>query len=172
MGQIIRLPVPPAAFPDSCARLDTAECVALLAMRWWVAVCRLNEDPMPRIAQGLARAGAGKAAYSIDTLMAVIARSARRRLSIHRPRCPAVSSDEQHLLHAASLVQHGDSALAEKVLRTALISAQGAEFALGPLHGVATLFAQARLHFRRRPAPTACDPAQPWPPGLFQDMAH
>lgn len=172
MGQIIRLPVPPTAFPDICARLDKAECVALLAMRWWVTACRQNEDPMPRIAQGLTRAGVGRAAYSVDALMAIVARSARRTIAIHRPRCPALAEDEKHLLHTASLVQTGDSAMAEKALRTALLSAHGAEFALAPLHGIATLFAQARLYFRRRPAPAAADRTDAWPPDLFQDTMH
>jgi hypothetical protein len=64
--------------------------------------------------------------------MSVVARSARQPIAIHCPRCPHVSDDEKTLLHAASLAQAGDAQRVEKALRTALLSAQGAEFALGP----------------------------------------
>jgi hypothetical protein len=36
MGQIIRLPI--LEYPTSTADLDPAECVLLIAVRWWVAV--------------------------------------------------------------------------------------------------------------------------------------
>jgi hypothetical protein len=52
-----------------------------------------------------------------------------------------VSGDERLLLHAASLTQAGHSHLAEKALCTALLSAQGAEFALSPSQGLGKLFA-------------------------------
>lgn len=52
----------------------------------------------------------------------------------------------------------GRGSLAERVLRTALLSAAGAEFALGPLEGVAELFAEARLLFRRRLVPATVEP--------------
>ncbi|HVZ08468.1 hypothetical protein [Rhodopila sp.] len=173
MGQIIRLPAHPAAYPDTCTRLDTAECVALLAMRWWVAAFRQNEDPLPRISGGLERAGAGRAALSVDALMSIVARSARRSLMIHRPRCPHLGTDETHLLHAAALVQQGDRHLAEKALHIALLSAQGAEFALGPLDGLGHLFAQARLFFRRRlPPDTTVHDEEGWSSNLYSDMVH
>jgi hypothetical protein len=44
--------------------------------------------------------------------------------------------------------------LAERVLRTTLLSAQGAEFAIVPLTGLGELFAQARLFLCRRRLPT------------------
>ena len=44
-----------------------------------------------------------------------------------------------------------ESGLAERVLRTALLSAVGAEFALGPLVGLAEPFAGASRSVRRRP---------------------
>jgi hypothetical protein len=47
--------------------------------------------------------------------------------------------------------QH-DSARAEHVLRNALLSAQGADMALGPLQGIGLLFSAARLLLRRRQA--------------------
>src|SRR5262249_15997070 len=77
-------------------------------------------------------------------------RAVRRPIAVHCPLCGAVSDDEKHLLHAASLVQSGPSELAERALRTALLSAPGAEFALGPLEGLGALFAAAGLLFRRR----------------------
>lgn len=51
-------------------------------------------------------------------------------------------------------MQTGESKMAERALRMALLSAQGAEFALGPLRGLGELFAEAKLLFRRlRPDP-------------------
>src|SRR5260221_14094231 len=100
---------------------------------------------MPRRQRGLEPAGVEEAAFSIDAVMAVIARSVLQPVAIHCPRCPHLSTDEKSLLHAASLVQAGDVALAEKALRGALLSAQGAEFALRPLQGPGEFFPRARM---------------------------
>ena len=135
------------------AAFDPAECILLTAIRGWVAAYRHDDDPMPGLIQGLGNTGACDAAFSIDALMAIIAQSVQQPVIVHCPRCPHLSDDERHLLHAASLAQAGDGHLAEMALRTALLSAQGAEFALGPLHGLGELFAEAGLHFRRRRPP-------------------
>jgi hypothetical protein len=150
MGQIIAFPLPPTPYPDLAADLDRAECILLIAIRWWVTSIRQQEDPIPRLCQALENAGAAGAAFPIDGLMTIVSRVVTRPVDIHCPRCPCLSRDEQHLLRAASLMQAGDRDLAEKVLRTSLLSAQGAEFALGPLEGLGTLFAQARLFLSRR----------------------
>ena len=92
-------------------------------------------------ARGFEAAGTCDAAFTVDALMAIIARTGRQPIDIHCPRCPHVSGDERLLLHAASLTQAGHSHLAEKALCTALLSAQGAEFALSPLQGLGKLFA-------------------------------
>ncbi|MBN8901990.1 MAG: hypothetical protein BGO51_08930 [Rhodospirillales bacterium 69-11] len=154
MAQIVQLPLPAPAYPAEAAALDRAECVLLVALRWWVAARRDGEDPLPRLCQGLGTAGAHDAAFSVDALMNVIGRTARRPIAVHCPRCPRLSSDEVSLLHAASLAQAGDAPCAERALRTALLSAQGAEFALGPLEGLAILFAEAGLRLRRRRTPS------------------
>jgi hypothetical protein len=124
MGQVIRLPVRPPADPDRSAELDPAECVLLIAVRWWVADHRLGVDPLPRLCQALDIAGAHDAAFSVDRLMAVVARSVRQSIVIQCPRCPRMSDDEKSLLHAASLAQAGDAQGAEMALHTALLSAQ------------------------------------------------
>ena len=158
MGQLIAFPLPPAPYPDLSTDLDTAECVLLLAIRWWVEAYREGEDPIPRLCRGLEPAGAPDAAFSVDGLMTVVAKTATHTVDIHCPRCPNLSSDEKHLLQAASLAQADEGHLAEKALRTTLLSAQGAEFALGPLEGLGQLFLQARLFLsRRRPFSTTED---------------
>jgi hypothetical protein len=81
-------------------------------------------------------AGAHDAAFSVDQLMAAVVRFAQRPVTIHCPRCPTLSEDEKHLLNAARLVQVGQSEIAERALRTALLSAHCAQFALGPLQGL------------------------------------
>ena len=177
MGQIIRLPVIAAGYPETSAGLDPAECVLLSAVRWWVDARRHGDDPMPRLRQGLETAGTRDAAFSVDALMTIVARTVRQPIAIHCPRCPHLSGDEKRLLHVAGLAQAGDRHLAEKALRTALLSAQGAEFALGLLEGVGELFAEARLFFRRRrPHAEGCTPVEgetaapllpPAPPGTI-----
>jgi hypothetical protein len=152
MGQVIAFFVPPA-FPDLTTGLDAAECALLIAIRSWVEAHRGGEDPIPRLSQGLGSAGAPDAAFSVDGLMTVVSRALIRRVEIHCPRCPHVSLDEKRLLQAASLAQANEGHLAEKVLRTTLLSAQGAEFAIGPLEGLGELFAQARLFMTRRRLP-------------------
>jgi hypothetical protein len=176
MGQIFRLQLSPTAYPDASANLGTAECVLLLAVRWWVCAFRLNDDPMPRLRQTLASAGTADAAFAVDALMAVVSQSARRPIEIHGPRCTRLANDEKCLLHAASLAQGGDPARAERALHTALLSAQGVEFALGSLEGLGALFARARLLLRRRLPPDHGAPAaaaiESWSPDLFSDTIH
>jgi hypothetical protein len=150
MGQVIDFPVLPASYPDLSADLDTAECVLLIAVRWWVCSYRNGDDAIPRLRQGLESAGVPDAAFSIDFLMRVVATTVTRPIDIHCPRCPHLSLDEKHLLRAASLAQGDEQLLAERVLRTTLLSAQGAEFAIVPLTGLGELFAQARLLLCRR----------------------
>ena len=103
-------------------------------------------------------AGAPEVAHAIDALMTIAARTARHVLEFHGPRCDCLSLDETHMLQAASLVQAGDTARAERVLRTALLTAQGAEMALVPLQGIGRLFSVARLLLRRRPLAMAAAP--------------
>ncbi len=145
----------PAAYPSHSTALDRAEAVLLLAVRWWVADRRKGEDPLPRLCEALGSAGAHDAAFSVDRLMEVIARSAVRPVEVHCPRCPGLSRDECQLLHAAALVQAGHVEQAEQSLRNCLLSVAGAECAIGPLEGLGELFAAAklRLRTRRRPLP-------------------
>ena len=156
VGQIIRLPVAlTTGYPDNSLALDPASRVLLSALRWWVAEFQERDDPLPRLCQDMDAAGAHDAAFSVDHLMAIVVRSARRSMTIHPPHCHAVSEDEKLLLGAARLVQAGQSRLAERALRTALLSTPGAELALGPLQGLSDLFAEAKLIFR------GCDEPMP-----------
>lgn len=169
MGQVIHLVTPSTAYPDATAGLEPAESVLLLAIRWWVADHREGADPLPRLCAALGIAGPHDAAFAVDRLMSVITRTAKHPVAIHCPRCPNISGDEQHLLHATSLTQAGCGGLAERVLRTALLSAGGAEFALAPLEGLAELFAEARLLFRRRLLPP---PIDVWTPERAATRLH
>jgi hypothetical protein len=151
MGQVIHLnPLSPGFATAGVTDFNKAETVLLGAIRTWVAAYRLGEDPVVLLFDAMDRVGAHDAAFSVDQLMAVIARSARQPIAIHCPRCPNVSDDEKRLLHAAGLVQLGHSSLAERTLRTALLSAAGAEFIIGPMEGLAELFRGAGLLFSRR----------------------
>ena len=90
---------------------------------------------------------------TLDAVMDVSARMARRMIDVRRPRGANLSRDERHPLQAASRAQPGDDELAERVLRTALLTAQGAEFALGPWEGFADILAVAGQFLRRRRSP-------------------
>lgn len=173
MADVIHLLAPPG-YPAVTRALDSAESTLLLAVRWWVADHRQGTDPLPRLCEALDGAGAHDAAFSVDRLMAVVARTARRPVAVHCPRCPRVSEDEQQLLYAASLVQADEGPLAERALRTALLSAQGAAFAIGPLDGVAELFGLARLFFARRWRPAEQPPltgaVEAWSPTTGQTV--
>src|ERR1700693_2824588 len=85
VGQIIPLPPTPAAYPDNSASLAPAERILLIAIRWWVDSYRRDEDPIPRLCQGLEAAGTCDAAFSVDALMAIIARTVRQPIAIHCP---------------------------------------------------------------------------------------
>ena len=110
------------------------------------------------------------AAFSVDALMAIVISTLRRPIEIHCPGCPHLSVDEQCLLQAASLAQTGAAKLAERTLHTALLSAQGAAFALGPLEGLGELFSRARLLFSRwTPPATTLAPSdvfEAWQPSF------
>jgi hypothetical protein len=168
MGQIISFPTQPTPYPDQMEDLGTADGVLLLAIRWWVEDYRANADPIPRLQTTLHNAGAHDAAFPIDSLMTAVARGARRTVDVHCPLCPNLSDDEKHLLHAASLVQANNAPLAEKALQTALLSADGAGFAVESLEDLTELFTKARLFFSRRvppaPLPDANDTREAWSP--------
>jgi len=175
MGQVISFTTP-SAYPARTSLLDAAECTLLIAIRWWVAAFRRGEDPMPRLCQDLEIAGSRDAAFSVDGLMAIVARTVRRPIAVNCPRCPHLSEDEAHLLHAASLAQASETDLAERALRTALLSARGAEFALCPLEGLAELFARASLLFTRRRSPgdaaRMAGVLETWRPSIVDETVH
>jgi hypothetical protein len=168
MGHILPFPTAPLAYPARTDALDDSEAVLLLAIRWWVAAIRRDEDPAVRLDLGLGRAGVPDAAPHVEALMRAIAHSARRQIEVNCPHCPSLSADEAQLLEATSLSQAGEREMAVEALALVLRSAPGADFALEPLEAVGALFAAAgRLLRRRRAArpPAAPDAApNPWPP--------
>ncbi len=166
MGQVIRFTAVSRTYPAAIAALDVAERLLLGAVRWWVVTFQRRESPLPQLCADMADAGVHDAAFSVDTLMAVVACTARRTVDIHRPQCAALSEDEQRLLHAASLAQAGDSELAEQALRSALLTAQGAEFALGTLTELGDMFAMAGLFFPRRRLPRERSATEAWTPDV------
>jgi hypothetical protein len=168
MGQVIPFPTQPTPYPDQIENLGAADGVFLLAMRWWVEDYRANVDPIPRLQTALHKAGAHDAAFPIDSLMTTVARGARRTVDVHCPLCPSLSDDEKQLLYVASLVQANNAPLADRALRTALLSADGAAFAVESLEDLSEFFTKARLFFAKRvapaPLPDANDTREAWSP--------
>ncbi|MBK1658544.1 hypothetical protein CKO45_09905 [Paracraurococcus ruber] len=154
-------------YPSTAAALEPAETLLLLATRGWVEDARRAADPWPRLGAMAAAAGLPPAAASLDMLLRVIARTARRPLAIGCPGCPGLGPDEQRLLHAARLAQGRETGLARQVLREGWLSDQGARFAIGPLQGLGDLFLAAGFVLRPRLLPDRMAPedgaAAPWP---------
>lgn len=150
------LPFPAAApWPGETAALAPVERGVLRALRLWVAAFRRGADPRPELAAAAAAFGApADVALSVDALLAVAARSARRPLDVRCPNCPALSADEASLLHAAALAQRGEAEAAEDALRP-LLTDIGASFAFGPLEGLGALLAVVGLRLPLRRAPAA-----------------
>jgi hypothetical protein len=167
MARITPFILAPPGRPSRRATLDAAERAFLLAIRWWVAGIRHGEDPELRPGQQLHTAGA-RNAFSVDALKAIVARFATLPVAIRCPQRPHPSPDETHLIHAAGQVRAGESAQAERALRTALLSASGAEFALDPLEGLSELFARTRLLFGRRRSPADAL----WTPSIPSPTVH
>ena len=143
------------------ADLAKPESLMLLSMRWWVRCYSQQECALERLIQGMSRGGAPDAAYSVNGLMWVVARTGQRPVDIRCPRCPSLSDDEAILLHAAWLTQEARSDLAERYLRAHLLTEAGAVFAIGPLEGLGNLFLAAGLSFGRRRITTEPTDAQP-----------
>jgi hypothetical protein len=109
-------------YPTATEALDPAGSVLLLGLRWWGADMKQGHDPLVRLRQATDIAGAPDAAYSVDYLMGVVLRTARRPIQIGCPRCPRLSRDEQRLIHAAGLAQAGETSQAEGALRAGMLS--------------------------------------------------
>jgi hypothetical protein len=151
MGQVIHLSVPWAAYPATTEALDAAERILLLGVRWWVADYRQSVDPLPRLCGAMRSAGPREAAFSVDRLMAVIARTALRPVASTARAALTLSRDETSVLYAASLVQAGERRRSEAAHRAALAPRGGVRtWAIGR---VGELFTQAGLLFRRRQVP-------------------
>jgi hypothetical protein len=147
MGQVIPFPAHSTPCPGRVADLGFAENVLLVAIRCWVEAYRGATIPSHAFAKGSRPADA---AFSIDALVTIVARGVRRLVEVHCPGCPNVSDDEKRRLYAASLAQAGASDFPDKVLRTTLLSAEGAAFAIGSLEGLGELFSHAWLFVTRR----------------------
>jgi hypothetical protein len=159
MGHFSQIPPLSFAYPGTIRSLGNAERTFVHAVRGWVAGHRQGGDPLPHLCKLMRSAGVSDAAFYVDRLIAVIARTARRTVAIRCQHCPYLSDDESCLLRAASLAQAGKSALAKAVLRNTLLSLRGAEFAVGPLEDLGQLFAEARLIFCPLPVPGVDSPS-------------
>jgi len=124
--------------------LGKPDALLLLAMRWWVEERLAGRSALARLRGAMARADAADAAYSVDGLMEIILRTARRPVAMHGPRCHAVSGDERDMLRAAALAQSGYTDQAAQRLGD-MLAPSGVRFAIGPLAGLGQVFASAGL---------------------------
>lgn len=157
-------------YPATVAALEPSERLFLGQVRLWVQAVRQGLNPVPALRQAMAAQGVGAAAMSIDMLMRILGRAARRPVEVRCPACSRLAADEQALLHAARLAQGRDMRLAEETLRAALLSPVAASFAMGPLEGLGRIFAAAGLPLPSRALPAGsaapADSVTPWLPAL------
>lgn len=171
MGRIMPLvPRVLRGYPSTVEALEEPETLILLGLRCWVADLQRGADRRPRLRAATATAGVPEAAASIDMIMRIVARTARRAVEMACPCCPRIAPDEQRLLHAARLAQGREAGLAEETLRDGLLSAAGAAFALEPLEGLGRVLAGAGLMLPPRSltelVQVVPDDMTPWlPPG-------
>lgn len=163
MGQIIQLAAATTDYPETTDALDAAEGAFLLALRWWVAKRQQNGNALFHVRAALAKAGVARAAFPLDRFMTLAAHSTRRRVMTYCPCTPHVGQDEKQLLYSASLAQNGESDLASRVLRTTMLTTEGAVLALGPLEDLGEQFAQSKLLFQKRTMPV---PERAFPAGV------
>jgi hypothetical protein len=159
MGQIITFPHQPTPYPDHAADLDMVKCVPPIAMRSRTDPHEAGEDPIPGLFSAPDTADAPDAAFSIDGLMMAAAQDATRQGDVRCVPCPRMPLDETLVLSSSDLARAGESRFAERALRTTLLSAQGADCAIGPLECPGALFIRARLYLARRRSPDY--PAEP-----------
>jgi hypothetical protein len=176
MGHVLPFARSLPEFPTTAAALDAAEGIFLVALRWWLADTRQGNDPLPRLRRLMMHAGVPDVAHSVDYLMRVVARTARWQVDVRCAYCPSLSYDERRLLRAAALTQAGEIERAKAALRSSMLSALGAEFALGPLEGLGALLRDAGLVFPRRAPGFGRDPVdggvKAWTPPLPAPSVH
>ncbi len=117
----------------------------LLAVRQWRADSNRRDATRLR---------GGRAASSVVQPGTTVAQMVPRRVPVRWLRWPGLRCSRARLLRRARLPEDGESVLAERTLRTALLSTSGADFALGPLLGLGQLLAGARVLLRKLPVVT------------------
>lgn len=95
------------------------------------------------------RFGVMEAASSLDLLLQVMQRTATRNVDVRCARCPHLSPDEARVLQAAAALQRHDRTAAWTALAS-FLPLQAADFALGPVEGLAHIFQGAGWALPRR----------------------
>ncbi|MFD2181215.1 hypothetical protein [Rhodoplanes azumiensis] len=129
---------------DRFAALDVAEQLVVWGCRSWVVAMREGRCPVAVLRPSFARAGAADATLSLDALLRVTARMAVRRFEVRCRKCPQLSADELRLVAAVAVAQQ-DDIVGTRARLAGWLDPEGIAFALAPVRGLATLFAQAGL---------------------------
>jgi hypothetical protein len=136
----------PTASPDvdSFEALEIPERLLIWGARTWVFCSRTQDSAVAQLEPVFRRFGVVAAAASLDAWLCATAQTATHALEVRCPRCPNLSDDEVYLLQAAAAAQHGDFASARTQLARWLPAAV-ADWALGPVGGLAKIFKNAGL---------------------------
>lgn len=119
--------------------------------RTWAGAYRTGFCPRVGVQHLFARRGVADAAASLDALLDATVQYATRPFKLGCPCCARLSDDETTLLHATAVAQRGDLAGARVDLQSWL-TPRVADWALGPLGGLATILKNAGLILPVRPA--------------------
>lgn len=148
-------PSPVYAAETPLAELRTAELFVTTTLRLWVLPHTKPEGDHPEWWQGFLRLGVDAGGMAgFDTLLRLVATSARRTLDVRCPRCAKLGADEAWLLQMLSLLQRGQEAQAMAILADWLPPA-GARIALAPAESLAAALTQAGLSLPHRHAEAA-----------------
>ena len=86
----------------------------------------------------------GDAVHSLESIIEIFACTAHTAIEVHCPTCPRVSASEQGILHAIAAAQQDRIDIVREQFESWLPPV-GADWALAPVRGLATIFRMAGL---------------------------
>jgi hypothetical protein len=129
---------------DTFETRNVSERLVVCGCRTWAQAYRTGACSRAGVRHLFARFGALNAAASLDALRDATVQYATRPFKLGCPCCARLSTDEATLLQATAAAQRSDLASARVDLQSWL-TPRVADWALGPLSGLATILKNAEL---------------------------
>jgi hypothetical protein len=129
-----------------------ADQFILWSIRKWVAGHRGSPTALALLESAYARTRTADAVIHLNALMRAITAGASRRIAVHAPCCPAISTDELLMIDAVALAQAEMKVDVAFLLRR-FLTAAGARAAADPLRTLARTLRDSGLRLTVRSAP-------------------